>query len=388
MRLIAPLLVLCVMADAPGEPSTNGLGNATRKPDDLFRRTGVYLCDIPAEAPEDNLYPVADNLLKLDEYYRMHGKRLESGDLPRFERAFRQWGISDGVFNVPEGISRGDEWDGETYTVAKRNEKNELVPLSRRDVISGRVSHRPYFGNGNSPRWLTPFGQLSKQCDGVFIGVISGVKGLTDEEKAGLEQGRARVDRPAHILFQVETNLFGSIPGDTVTIPMPWLEGKGHAPTNGMRLLVFYARGLPIGETDLNRKYYLFDWEKPPEVPDAPPVVIRELMSSIRILDSSETEKAYIEATNGYLQLLRREKRDPDRYYEFLRPLVKSPVWRIRQDAKEDILWLVGPVAPDRFDLKRILDDSALDWNLLKDYVRYIAIPDQERRHTDEQKNQ
>ena len=388
MRLMAILFVLCVTVNASEGVPTNGMGNASHKPDGLFQRTGIYLQDIPAEAPEDKLYPVADNLCKLDEYHRMHGKRIEAKDLPRFERAYRQWGVSDGVFNNPEWIRKGDEWDAKMYTVAKRNDSGELVPLSRRDVTSGRVQHRPYFSRGNSPLWLTPLGQLCKQCDGVFVGVISGVGGLSDEEKTGLELGRARVDRPAHILFQVETNLFGRISGNTVTIPLLWMEGKGHAPTNGMRLLVFYARGFTIRETDVNRKYYLFDWEKPPEVPDAPPAITRELMSSIRILDSPETEKAYTEAASGYMRLLRREKRDPDRYYEFLRPLVKSPVWRIRQDAKEDILWLIGPVAPDRFDFKRIVNDPELDWDLVKDYVRYIAIPEREKRHADAQKKQ
>lgn len=40
----------------------------------------------------------------------------------------------------------------------------------------------------------------------------------------------------------------------------------------------------------------------------------------------------------------------------------------------------LGAFGSERFDLKRILDDPELDWDLGKDYVRYIAIPDRESR--------
>jgi hypothetical protein len=79
------------------------------------------------------------------------------------------------------------------------------------------------------------------------------------------------------------------------------------------------------------------------------------------------------------------EKRDPDKFYVFLRPLVNSPIWRIRQDAKEDLLWLWGELGPEHFDLKRVLDDPELDWDLGKDYVRYIAIPEREKRKAETQ---
>lgn len=63
--------------------------------------------------------------------------------------------------------------------------------------------------------------------------------------------------------------------------------------------------------------------------------------SHVRLLGTAEAERVYTEAAIGYLRLLRREKSDPVKYYEFLRALVKSPDWRIRQDAREDLLMLL-----------------------------------------------
>ena len=382
MSRITILIVVCVTVAAHGDLPTNGLGNAFCKPDDLLRRTGIFLPDIPAAIPEDKLYRVEDNLFKLDDYYRLYGTRLEVGDLSRFERAFRLWGICNGVFNVPDGISRGDEWDTKTYTVAKRSEKGELVPLSKAEITRGRIGARPYM-RGEGSRYIATLGQLTKQCDGIFVGKITEVKGIDETDKDSLKRGLARVDRPADITFLITTNLFGRLPSDTVTIPILWMEGKEQLPERGVKALVFYAKGYSIGVLDFSVNG--FDWEKPPEKPDvSPSMLFKKESTSIRLLKTSELETTYIETVDGYLQLLRREERDPDKYYGFLRSLVKSPVWLIRQDAREDMLKLLGHRCPDRFDLERIPDDPELDWDLIKDYVRYVAVPDRENRKAEQ----
>ncbi len=56
-------------------------------------------------------------------------------------------------------------------------------------------------------------------------------------------------------------------------------------------------------------------------------------------------------------------------------------VWRIRQDAREDLLRLLR-FAPDEWDLNGLLDDPEL-MDIFKDFVRYIAIPDRERRQAE-----
>ena len=382
MKLMTILLATSA-AVALGETQTDDAERAARKRDDL--RIWMSHSGVPEETPEDALYPLEDNLFKLDEYHRAHGTRPEAKDLPRLERTYRTLGRSDGIFNVPEGISRrtGDEWDGEcggSYQVAKRNEKGEMEPLTKAEVTRNRINNSPYHGPMSIPRFMAPLGQLAKMCDGVFIGTVGKAHYRSPEDEKGVHKDHV-VD--VTLTFRVETNLFGRVTGGTVSIPMQWHEGKENVPQPGMRILVFYSRGFTIPKNSFPiRESYVFDWQKPPETPKvAPTVIVWENSFSIRIIDSPETEKAYIEAVAGYLRLLRREARDPVKYYEFLRPLVNSPVWRIRQDAREDLMNLLGlPLDPARFDVRRVLDDSSLDWALGKDYVRYIAIPAHEKR--------
>jgi hypothetical protein len=332
----------------------------------------------------NNVRPETVDLLRIEEFYRLNGVRLKTNDLARLEEAYRGSGGSDGVFNVPEGISRADEWDVNIYRVAKREKTGEFVPLSKAEITLNRLGASPYARRGASFRSHTTLGQLAKQCDGVFIGVMSKIEGINGTDKFRIKQGEAPL---VDITFQIETNLFGRLSADTATIPMLWFGGEEQVPENGIRTLVFYAQGYTMGFWDFAVNG--FDWEKPPVKPDVPPAMLLENWNtSVRVLKTHEIEKTYIETVGGYLQLLRREKRDPDKYYEFLRPLVKSPVWRIRQDAKEDMLKLFGRHGPDRFDLRRVLNDPELDSGLLKDYVRYIAIPDREKQKTGTQKEE
>lgn len=131
-----------------------------------------------------------------------------------------------------------------------------------------------------------------------------------------------------------------------------------------------------------------FDWEKPPADPAALPAAPFKDGPCLLFLDTPELSNAYIDVVSQYLQILRQEKRDPDRFYVFLRSLVRSPFLRIRQDAREDMLRLLGSYGPDRFDLKRAQADPEL-MDFFKDYIRYIAIPQREKSggHRDSPEN-
>jgi hypothetical protein len=320
-----------------------------------------------------------NDLVLIEEFYRLNGVRLTTNDLIRFEETYRSSGGSDGVFNVPEGISRADEWDVNIYRVAKREGNGDFVPLSKAEITRNRISASPY-SRGGSGRWATTLGQVVKQCDGVFIGeIIKAHYSTTGDEENVKSDYAVNVG----LTFRVETNLFGRLPPTASIAPLRWEEGGKHAPHAGMKLMVFYARGCRVRNFD--REPFGFDWEKPPADPAATPAVPLDKSASIRILETPELEKSYIEAVDGYLRLLRREKRDPDKYYKFLTPLARSPVWRIRQDAREDLLRLLSYNGPDRFDLNQVLDDPE-QMGIFKDYVRYVAFSERERRKAEQKK--
>lgn len=272
---------------------------------------------------------------------------------------------------IPEDdIRRTDEWEAYSYSITKRNAEGERELLPKETILKNRLESRPYLRMMGPSLFRTTLGQLSKQCDGVFIGEIKDVGKLDDEDRAEIARGIAHF---VDITFQIETNLFGSLSKESVTIPMLWMEYKESLPEIGLRVLVLYGQGYNIGFWDVAASK--FEWIKPPADPKSTPrMLFEDYSTSLRILKTHAIEKTYIETVNGYLQIFRREKRSPIKYYEFLKPLVKSPVWRIRQDAREDMLLLLRHEGEDMFDLKVPLEDPEL-LTFYKDYINYILLP-------------
>jgi len=292
----------------------------------------------------------------------------------------KQYPFFDGI---PPDISeddvrRTDEWEAYSYSITKRNDKGERELLPKETIVKNRLEARPYYRMMGVSIFRTTLGQLSKQCDGVFIGEIIDVGKLDDKDRAEIARGIAL---SVEITFQIETNLFGSLSKETVTIPMLWMEYKENLPEIGLRVLVLYGQGYNIGFWDVAASK--FEWIKPPTNPKlSPRMLFEDYSTSLRILKTPAIEKTYINTVHGYLQIFREEKRSPIKYYEFLKPLTKSPIWRIRQDAREDMLSLLRHEGADMFDLKQVLDDPEL-MEFFKDYIQYIVIPARENRMTE-----
>lgn len=324
---------------------------------------------------------------KSEKIFRQFGVRLKTNEVAAADEQYRRNGKSDGILNVPEWISCWDEWDGTQYDVAKRNKEGDVVALSRAEIMSNRIDARPYMRQMGSSFFRTTLGQMVKQCDGVFLGKIAGVEDLSESDAARLGQGYVL---PVKLSFLVETNLFGSLPEPRLSMAMNWFGGRQHVPEVGMKLVVFYARGASYNYFESPPSHVAriafdemrFGWQKPPAVPEASPAVLTREGSSVRVLENHDMERIYTETISGYLRTLRLGRRDPVEYYNFLRPLVTSEVWRVRQDAKEDLLNLVWTRDLEGFDLTKVLDDPQLDWPMLKDFIRYKVLPTREKAKT------
>jgi len=303
-------------------------------------------------------------------FYESHGASVLRKQYPFFD------GMPPGI--PDNDVRRTDEWEANRYDIIKRNDKGECELLPMEKIVKNRLEARPYLRMMGPSLFRTTLGQLSKQCDGVFIGEIIDVGRLDDKDRAEIARGIAL---PVEITFQIKTNLFGSLSKESVTIPMLWMEYKESLPETGLRALVFYGQGYKIGLWDVAASK--FEWIKPPPDPKSPPrMLFEDYSTSLRILKTPAIEKTYIETVNGYLQIFRKEKRSPIKYYAFLKPLVKSPIWRIRQDAREDMLRLLRYDGPEMFDLKIALDDPEL-MDFFKDYIRYIVFPARENPMTE-----
>lgn len=239
------------------------------------------------------------------------------------------------------------------FTIDQRQELQEWGKLEQKLPYRGK----PYIRMGT-------LGQQAKLCDWVIIGRVSHVE----------RGGSLFKDYPITLTLDIETNLFGKLEQDSVKINlMKWDFGAGNEDLTarfmrsyhaGERFLVFLVRGRAPVLFDI----LLFSFEKSAhrkEFGDQPVLLYDSL--GLFGLDSGEVEREVLLATDGYLTCLRKEKRDLENYYRLLRRLERSPVERIRDDAKTDLVNLLStPVI-----VEKVLADETVDEGI-RDYARFV----------------
>jgi hypothetical protein len=241
-------------------------------------------------------------------------------------------------------------------------------------------------------------GQLTKLCDWTGIVEILSVEEMKDDP-----------DRIA-LSLKIEKTFFGRINESNIEVYPAWrkhpvptsdriISEGGYVPEwhnrfkKGDRLLVFFAVDDQENSTPIRKikgKWEIltlhFDFEKPPAGRDkSTPLKMLYGVGGARMLENEAVENALVEAVNGYLATLRKEQKNPDDYYSLLRRLVLSPVLRIKEDAKSDLVNFLNSCPS--FDLNRIFVDKNID-DTLKDYIRHILIPDRERQETKQEKEE
>jgi hypothetical protein len=239
-----------------------------------------------------------------------------------------------------------------------------LSPQEReRKELYDRVSKRlPYVNEEFLV--LGTLGQLTKLCDWVFVGKVVDTQG--SKVAAGAKE---EFLGDVSVTLNIETNLFGRMWKKRIVVTPYWWE-TWRVPKAGDRMLVFLAK-------ERYDKYvsdvmeFDFDKAKLKGETSKGPIVVQDCRGMIG-LGSAETERIFVAATEGYLQVLRRESRDAERYYALLRQLVLSPEYRIKEDARSDLLKFLRSCPS--FDLDRVLADENIDEGI-KDYIRLILRP-------------
>lgn len=227
----------------------------------------------------------------------------------------------------------------------------------------------PYRGNPDIR--MGTFGQQVKFCDWVIVGKVSRI------ERGGAEDK----DYPVSLTLNVETNLFGKLPQDSVTLSlMKWhfdakdedLAAKLRQEYNiGDRFLVFIVRGRAPVLLDIMK----FTFEKPAHKMEQgdQPTLLRDSLGVIE-LKGGAAEREILEAVDGYLACLRMGNRDAEKYYQLLRWLEHSNVERIRDNAKSDLVNLLSsPLIAEK-----VLTDETVDVGIRK-YARF-ALESQKKR--------
>ena len=215
-------------------------------------------------------------------------------------------------------------------------------------------------------------GQQAKLCDWVVIGRISHIE----------RGGEVSKEYPITLTLGIETNLFGKLRQDSVKLSLKkWDFGAAEEELTarftrsyhvGDRFLVFLVRGRAPVLFDI----LLFTFEKPAhrkEFGDQPALLYDSL--GLFGLDSGEVEREVLSATECYLTCLRKEKRDLENYYRLLRRLERSPVERVRDDAKTDLMNLFS--TPEI--VEKVLVDETVDKGI-RDYARFVLETQKKRK--------
>lgn len=221
----------------------------------------------------------------------------------------------------------------------------------------------PYHNEDALACRFNTLGQLVKLCDSVsFVKVV-------DIEDVGSKSATKRLVPKIKLTINAETNLLGHLDRDGLSLIVQWWDRK-RLPQKGDRWLVFITRE----DQEINMFNAMkWDFDKTKvrgELKDTA-FVLGQSRGAIDLSDS-KTESRLLAATTGYLQNLRQQKWDADKYYALLRELVLSPDQRIKDDAKTDLVNFLRSCPA--FDLERVLEDKNVD-DGIKDYVRLVLLP-------------
>ncbi len=236
--------------------------------------------------------------------------------------------------------------------------------------MEDELSRKSYFTLGNSV----------KQCTNIAI-----VSALSCEPVS--ETNKLKV---INLRYNVESNLFGILP-PSGSIDVPWvtsllsqeqvqsLNRRGinatwrpspEIPETGQRFLVF------LSPRNQSKHHEFWHWKRSKQNQQSPSSEVPlfsfgDAYNVIR-LDDEKRSAAYVTAVTGYLRHLQDQRHNVDVYYVFLKELMHSPISRIKDDARSDLVNFLR-TCPS-FDLNRVLEDKNVD-DGIKEYVRLILLP-------------
>lgn len=262
----------------------------------------------------------------------------------------------------------------------KERKDKERIHSALVAQVNKKLPYHDMFGDATC-RFFT-LGQLIKLSDSVSI-----VK-VVDVEDVGPELPARRQVPNIKLTIQAETNLLDRLDQRDLSLTVHWWDRK-RIPKKGDRWLVCITHE-DYRITMLDTMQWDFDKSKSQSKPKDATLIPRQSRSALDLSDGetgchilgqsrgainlcdSKTEREFLAAATGYIMNLRQQRRDAEKYYSLLRGLIRSPVSRIQDDAKIDLLNFLK-TCPS-FDLNRIIDDDTMD-DGIKEYVRLILQP-------------
>lgn len=227
----------------------------------------------------------------------------------------------------------------------------------------------PYRGR-EAYKAFSTLGRLSKLCDAVIVGeVIPREDGTEKKHDNGIKKEKK-------LFLDIKETI---LEGEIGTLPLNIDElGIRNNLKQGDRVLVFLVRNTFVHNPQV---IYQWNFDKTKlEGEKKGGFFIAGGNRGCIELNNADEEKRFIATTKTYMQILRQPHQNACEYYDYLRQLVLSDNFRIREDARSELLLLIKTSDPSIFDTKRVLVDENID-DGIKDYLRLYWIPYVEKQH-------
>lgn len=212
---------------------------------------------------------------------------------------------------------------------------------------------------------MSTLGQLVKLCAAAVVGHVQEIKDVTADDK------RSSLSREYLLTVSVVSNLLEGQVSSPLSVKFhQWTWKIDVKPEDD--IILFLSPDELIFEWGI----FDFDFEKQRSAQNRPFSVLGE-SRGVLVLGKPRDDDDIFNVIKQYIELLRKSRRNPDAYYEFLKKTVQSQNERIKRDGNSDLLYFLRSCTT--FDLNQVLADNDVE-NNMKEYVRLVVIPDREKK--------
>lgn len=240
----------------------------------------------------------------------------------------------------------------ETQVVASSASQTEVGHVS----FAMQEDELPY--SGDYVAMQSTIGQLCKECAIVVVGVLRSFQWIDSDPQIGSQD-------TVSIVIDVTTNLCGDVVKSRVVVKSDWDRGVPFVQV-GAKVMAFVSNETysPTNFSFL----WSFDRTRTHGMRHKVPVLLGKHRGLFALVE--DNEDILTATVLKYLHHLRDPKREENAYYVFLRDNTLSPIGRIRDDAKQDLIFLLG--SSTNINLNDVVEDGVLDKNIRQRVKRML----------------
>lgn len=227
--------------------------------------------------------------------------------------------------------------------------------------VNKKLPYKGYWVNANST-----LGVLCKVSDNIIIGRVTSIQRMNCDGSPIVKSQAAWTEK---MEIAVATNLFGRWVKQSVILTEYWTCQQREIKSNEC-VIVFLSKK-NLSPYSLESRNWNFDVSAVSEN-SLGKFHLQGKDRGLIAVSNKEEEVEYVDVINRYIKNVRNNEKYPEKYYALLCDLMKSTRFRIKEDARSDMLNFL--ISCNTVDLRKVLADKNID-DGIKNYLRLILIP-------------